>query len=252
MKQFEGKVAIVTGGTSGIGRATAIAYGREGAKVVVTGRREGKGAETVELIQKAGGEGLFIQTDVRREEEVKAMVEKTVSEFGRLDFAFNNAGVEQGATKLEDMLEKYYYKVFDTNVKGVWLSMKYQIPEMLKIGGGSIVNCSSVTGQVIMPQIPLYVASKHAVIGLTKGFAFDYAKKNIRVNAVAPAAIETDMIGRYTAVDERRAEFMKSLHPIGRIGNPDEVAETVLWLSSEKSSFVTGQTIFVDGGYTLP
>jgi NAD(P)-dependent dehydrogenase (short-subunit alcohol dehydrogenase family) len=251
MKQFEGKVAIVTGGTSGIGRATAIAYSREGAKVVVTGRRAEKGAETVDLIKEAGGQGLFIQTDVRNEAEVKAMVEQTVGEFGRLDFAFNNAGVEQGATRLEDMLEKYYYKVFDTNVKGVWLSMKYQIPEMLKTGGGSIVNCSSVTGQVIMPNIPLYIASKHAVIGLTKGFAFDYAKKNIRINAVAPAAIDTDMIGRY-AVDEAKQRFMNALHPVGRIGQPDEVAEAVLWLSSEKSSFITGQTIFIDGGYTLP
>jgi NAD(P)-dependent dehydrogenase (short-subunit alcohol dehydrogenase family) len=250
MKQFEGKVAIVTGGTSGIGRATAIAYAREGAKVAVTGRREEKGLETVELIKEVGGEGLFIQTDVRDETQVKAMVEKTVSAFGRLDYAFNNAGVEQGATKLEDTLEKYYYKVFDTNVKGVWLSMKYQIPEMLKVGGGSIVNCSSVTGEVAMRQIPLYVSSKHAVIGLTKGFALDFAKKKIRVNAVSPAAIETDMIGRLGDSVEIK-NYLNSLHPIGRIGKPEEVAEAVIWLSSDKSSFVTGQTILVDGGYTI-
>jgi NAD(P)-dependent dehydrogenase (short-subunit alcohol dehydrogenase family) len=250
MKQFEGKVAIVTGGTSGIGRATAIAYAREGAKVAVTGRREEKGAETIELIKDADGEGLFIQTDVRDEEQVKTMVEKTVETFGRLDFAFNNAGVEQGATKLSEMLEKYYYKVFDTNVKGVWLSMKYQIPEMLKVGGGSIINCSSVTGTLAMPHIPLYVASKHAVIGLTKGFALDYARKNIRINAVAPAAIDTDMIGRY-AVDDEKRKFINSIHPIGRIGKPEEIADAVIWLSSEKSSFVTGQTILLDGGYTL-
>ncbi len=250
MKQFEGKVAIVTGGTSGIGRATAIAYAREGAKVVVTGRREEKGAETVELIKEVGGEGLFVQTDVRNEEAVKSMVEKTVSAFGRLDYAFNNAGVEQGMTKLEDTLEKYYYKVFDTNVKGVWLSMKYQIPEMLKVGGGSIINCSSVTGTVAMAKIPLYVASKHAVIGLTKGFALDYARKNIRVNNVAPAAIETDMIGRLGTSDEVK-KYLNSLHPIGRIGKPEEVADAVVWLSSDKSSFITGQTILVDGGYTI-
>ncbi len=250
MKQFEEKVAIVTGGTSGIGRATAIAYARDGAKVVVTGRREEMGAETVRLIEAAGGGGLFIQTDVRNEAEVKAMVEKTISAFGRLDYAFNNAGVEQGMTKLEDTLEKYYYKVFDTNVKGVWLSMKYQIPEMLKVGGGSIVNCSSVTGEVAMAKIPLYVASKHAVIGLTKGFALDYAQKNIRVNNVAPAAIETDMIGRLGSSDEVK-NYLNSLHPIGRIGKPEEVADAVIWLSSDKSSFVTGQTILVDGGYTI-
>jgi len=250
MKQFEGKVAIVTGGTSGIGRAAAVAYAREGAKVAVTGRREEKGLETVELIKEAGGEGLFIQTDVRVEEQVKVMIEKTVSTFGGLDFAFNNAGVEQGVTKLEDMLEKYYYKVFDTNVKGVWLSMKYQIPEMLKAGGGSIVNCSSVTGTVAMKRIPLYVASKHAVIGLTKGFAVDYARKNIRINAVAPAAIETDMIGRLGTSDEV-TKYLNSLHPVGRIGKPEEVADAVIWLSSEKSSFITGQTILVDGGYTI-
>lgn len=250
MKQFDGKVAIVTGGTSGIGRATAVAYAREGAKVVVTGRREEMGAETVKLIEEFGGEGLFIQTDVRIEEEVKSMVEKTVSAFGRLDYAFNNAGVEQGATKLADMLEKYYDKVFDTNVKGVWLSMKYQIPEILKVGGGAIINCSSVTGTVAMPHIPLYVASKHAVIGLTKGFALDYAKKNIRINCVAPAAVDTDMIGRF-AVDEAKRNFMNSIHPIGRIGQPEEIADAVIWLSSDKSSFVTGQTIILDGGYTL-
>jgi NAD(P)-dependent dehydrogenase (short-subunit alcohol dehydrogenase family) len=251
MKQFEGKVAIVTGGTSGIGRATAVAYAREGAKVAVTGRRQEMGAETVKLINEVGGEGLFIQTDVRDESQVKAMVEKTVNAFGRLDYAFNNAGVEQGMTKLEDTLEKFYYKVFDTNVKGVWLSMKYQIPEMLKVGGGSIVNCSSVTGQIAMAKIPLYVASKHAVIGLTKGFALDFAKKNIRVNAVSPAAIETDMIGRMGKSDEI-TNYLNSLHPIGRIGKPEEVAEAVIWLSSDKSSFVTGQTITVDGGYTIP
>jgi NAD(P)-dependent dehydrogenase (short-subunit alcohol dehydrogenase family) len=250
MKEFEGKVAIVTGGTSGIGRATAVAYARQGAKVVVTGRREKMGAETINLIEEAGGEGLFVQTDVRDETQVKAMVEKTIEAYGRLDYAFNNAGVEQGITKLEDMLEKYYYKVFDTNVKGVWLSMKYQIPEMLKAGGGSIINCSSVTGEVAMAKIPLYVASKHAVIGLTKGFALDFARKNIRVNAVSPAAIETDMIGRLGSGPEVE-NYLNSLHPIGRIGKPNEVAEAVIWLSSDKSSFVTGQTITVDGGYTI-
>jgi NAD(P)-dependent dehydrogenase (short-subunit alcohol dehydrogenase family) len=174
MKQFEGKVAIVTGGTSGIGRATAVAFAREGAKVVVTGRREEQGLETVKLIEEIGGEGLFVQTDVRIADEVKAMVEKTVSSFGRLDYAFNNAGVEQGFSAFPDLEEKYFDKVMDTNVKGVWLSMKYQIPEILKVGGGAIVNCASVAGVVGMSNAPVYIASKHAVVGLTKAAALEF------------------------------------------------------------------------------
>jgi NAD(P)-dependent dehydrogenase (short-subunit alcohol dehydrogenase family) len=249
MKQFEGKVAIVTGGTSGIGRATAVAFAREGAKVVVTGRREEQGLETVKMIEEIGGEGLFVQTDVRVADEVKAMVEKTVSAFGRLDYAFNNAGVEQGFSAFPDLEEKYFDKVMDTNVKGVWLSMKYQIPEMLKAGGGAIVNCASVAGVIGMANAPAYIASKHAVVGLTKAAALEYGKQNIRINSVLPGGIETPMIDRFAATEGVR-DYLASLHPIGRLGKPDEIAEAVIWLCSDKSSFVIGHSLLADGGWT--
>jgi NAD(P)-dependent dehydrogenase (short-subunit alcohol dehydrogenase family) len=249
MKQFEGKVAIVTGGTSGIGRATAVAFAREGAKVVVTGRRKEQGNETVKLIEEIGGEGLFVQTDVRIADEVKSMVEKTVSAFGRLDYAFNNAGVEQGFSAFPDLDEKYFDKVMDTNVKGVWLSMKYQIPEILKAGGGAIVNCASVAGIVGMATAPVYVASKHAVVGLTKAAALEYGKQNIRINAVLPGGIETPMIERF-ATDEATKKHLASFHPIGRLGKTEEIAESVIWLCSDKSSFVIGHSLLADGGWT--
>jgi NAD(P)-dependent dehydrogenase (short-subunit alcohol dehydrogenase family) len=249
MKQFEGKVTIVTGGTSGIGRATAVAFAREGAKVVVTGRREEQGLETVKLIEEIGGEGLFIKTDIRIADDVKTMVEKTVNAFGHLDYAFNNAGVEQGFTAFSELEEKHFDKVMDTNVKGVWLSMKYQIPEILKAGGGAIVNCASVAGVIGMANAPAYIASKHAVIGLTKAAALEFGKQNIRINSVLPGGIETPMIDRF-ATDDATRNYLASLHPIGRLGKPDEIAEAVIWLCSEKSSFVIGHSLLADGGWT--
>lgn len=250
MGEFEGKVALITGGTSGIGTAVAQAFAREGAKVVVTGRREEKGNEVVEKIKANGGEAIFVRTDVQKADDIKNMVAKTIENFGRLDFAVNNAGVEQYFKPLSEQTEEVYNMVMDTNVKGVWMSMKEEIPAMLETGGGSIVNISSIAGVVGMANGPIYVASKHAVIGLTKSIALEFAQQNIRVNAVLPAAIETPMIDRFTQGEEEAYKYFESLHPVGRVGKPEEVADACVWLCSDKSSFVTGSSIRVDGGFT--
>jgi NAD(P)-dependent dehydrogenase (short-subunit alcohol dehydrogenase family) len=250
MNEFQGKVAIVTGGTSGIGRAAAIAYAREGAKVVVAGRRAAEGQETVRLLQAQGGEGFFVTTNVSKAAQVKELVDRTMQKFGRLDFAFNNAGIEQEPTPFLEQDEETYDRVMDINVKGVWLSMKYEIPAMLKTGGGAIVNTSSSLGVVAMPGIEIYSASKHAVIGLTKSAAVEFGKQGIRVNAVLPAAIETDMLQRFIGDNAETRAYIMGKHPIGRIGKSEEIAEAAIWLSSSKSSFVTGHSLLVDGGFT--
>ncbi|MCC7062111.1 MAG: SDR family oxidoreductase [Planctomycetes bacterium] len=249
MKTLQDKVALITGGTTGIGRATAIAFARQGAKVVVSGRRPKEGEETVKLIKEAGGTGVFLAADVSKAADVKNLVERTVATYGRLDIAFNNAGVESSVmAPTADQDDDDFDKVFAINVKGVYLSMKHQIPAMLKTGAGSIINTSSVAGVIGMPGAGPYVASKHAVIGLTKNAALEYAKLGIRVNAVAPAAIETPMLDRFTESVPR--DLLTSLHPIGRLGKPEEIADAAVWLASSQSSFVTGQTIAVDGGFT--
>src|SRR5580765_8341646 len=208
MNEFQGKVAIVTGGTSGIGRAAAVAFAREGAKVVVAGRRVAEGEETVRLVRAKGGDALFVPTDVAQEAQVKNLVGRTLERFGRLDFAFNNAGIEQTPTPFLEQTVETYDQVMDINVKGVWLSMRYEIPAMLKSGGGAIVNTSSGLGVVAFAGVEVYVASKHAVIGLTKSAALEFAKQGIRINAVLPAAIETDMYRRFVGEKpEAHAEF---------------------------------------------
>jgi NAD(P)-dependent dehydrogenase (short-subunit alcohol dehydrogenase family) len=252
MNIFINKVALVTGGTSGIGSATAIAFAREGAKIVVSGRREKEGNEIVSLIKKNGGEGIFVKADVSSEADVSALVAKTLTVYGRLDAAFNNAGIEGDVGKLtHDQSVENYRAVMDINVLCVLLAMKHEVSAMLKNGGGTIVNNSSVGGLVGFPGVGVYVASKHAVIGLTKTAALEYAAQGIRVNAVSPGGIETPMFDRFTvAIGDDAHDQMAALHPLGRTGRPEEIAEAVLWLCSDKASFVTGHTLVADGGWT--
>ena len=249
MSQFAGKVVLVTGGNAGIGRATARQFAKLGARVVVSGRRETEGHALVAEIEELGGKAIFVKTDVSKESDVKAMVERTLATFGRLDCAFNNAGIEQALTPLPDQTEETYDQIMDVNVKGVWLSLKHEIPAMLQNGGGAIVNNSSVAGLIGFATAPIYAASKHAVAGLTKSVALEYAKQNVRVNAVAPGAIETRMFRDFATAPEVR-QMLESAHPIGRIGRPEEIASTVIWLCSNDASFVTGQIFPIDGGYT--
>ncbi|MBW4510752.1 MAG: SDR family oxidoreductase [Scytonematopsis contorta HA4267-MV1] len=242
---LQDKVALVTGGTSGIGRATAIAYAQQQAHVVVVGRRMDEGEKTVRLIEEVGGEAIFVQADVTKEADVQAMVDKAVSAFGRLDIAFNNAGTVGENPSLIEQTEAEYDHTMNVNVKGVWLSMKHEIAQMLKQGSGSIVNMASAAGVIAVPDILLYTASKHAVVGLTKAAALQYAKAGIRINAVAPGSIQTDLFEAST--NEVKA-YLTGLHPIGRVGTPLEVANAVLFLSSGLASFTTGATLMVDGG----
>jgi NAD(P)-dependent dehydrogenase (short-subunit alcohol dehydrogenase family) len=245
-KTFVGKVALVTGGTSGIGKATAIGFARAGAKVVLSGRREKEGGEVVNQIKKLGGEAAFVRADVAKDADVKAMVDFTIDKFGQLDVAFNNAGVEW-AGPLEQASEDEYRRVFDVNVWGVLNSMRQEIPAMLKNGGGAIVNTSSAAGHVGLAQVSVYVASKHAVEGLTKSLALEFAKDNIRINTVAPGPIETAMFNRF-AGDELRDQIM-SIVPVARIGESEEVAAAVLYLASDAAKFTTGISLVVDGGF---
>ncbi len=246
---FSGKVALVTGGTSGIGKETAQQLARAGAKVVVAGRRLEEGQAVAEEISRAGGEALFVQTDVTKEAQVKRLVEETVAHFGRLDIAFNNAGIEQ-AGPVTDVTEEDYRKVFDINVLGVFLSQKYEIPAMLQSGGGSIINTSSIVGHVAMPGASVYIASKHAVEGITKTTALELAGQGIRVNAVAPGAIATEMIDRFAGTEgSENRQWLASQHPMGRLGLVQEIAAAVLYLASDAASFTTGISLPVDGGY---
>lgn len=249
-KEFEGKVALVSGGGSGIGRATAIALAREGAKVVIGNRNEKRGEETVAMIRKAGGTASFKRTDVLVTKDIEALVNYAVKEYGGLDLAFNNAGIEGDVAPFTEQTEANYDAVMDINAKGVWLSMKYEIPRMLERGGGSIVNCSSVAGLVGFPNMAPYFASKHAVIGLTKVAALEYSAQGIRINAVNPAVIDTEMVDRLAAGFGMKKDELIQFHPIGRLGRVEEIAEAVLWLCSTKSSFVTGSNLVVDGGFT--
>lgn len=249
MKTFENKVVIVTGGTSGIGRATAVAFAQEGAKVVVSGRREAEGAESVSLIEKAGGEGLFVRTDVSKEEDVANLVAKTVERFGRLDLAFNNAGIYSSPGSIVEASAETFDQTFDINVRGVFFSMKHEIPAMLKSGGGVIVNNASVLGIRPVPGTSIYNATKFAVIGLTKSAALEFATQGIRINAVCPAIIETDMTAGMTG-NEEISPRLKAMHPIGRFGKSEEVASAVLYLCSATAGFVTGVALPVDGGFS--
>ncbi len=241
------KVTIVTGGASGIGRATAILFAREGARVVVADRDPTGGQETVRMIEGEGGQAIFVQTDVSRAEDVQRMVKETVSTYGRLDVLFNNAGIGETARVTEASVE-HWDKVLAVNLRSVFLGCKYAIPEMVKVGGGSIINNASILAEVGFSNAPAYSASKHGVGGLTQTVALDHAAEGIRANTVCPGFIRTPMVTE--GLDPETRDYIAGLHPLGRMGEPEEVAEAVLFLASDRSSFVTGTCLFVDGGYT--
>ena len=245
---LEGKVGLVTGGTSGIGRETAILFAKAGAKVVVAGRREKEGEETIELVRAAGGDGLFVKADVSKASEVEALVQQTVEKFGRLDVAFNNAGIEGVLAPIVRQSEEDWDRTISINLKGVWLCLKYEIRQMLSQGGGgAIVNMASINGLIGAIGAAAYSASKHGVIGLTQTAALENAKSGIRINAVCPGFIETPMADRIFRVPGLQ-KYVLSCHPIGRFGRPTEIAEAVVWMCSDRASFMTGQSLVLDGG----
>jgi NAD(P)-dependent dehydrogenase (short-subunit alcohol dehydrogenase family) len=247
MNTFVGKVALVTGGSSGIGRATAIKFGERGARVVVAARRENESRETMEMIRKAGGEAIFVQTDVRIASQVENMVQQTVKKYGRLDIAFNNAGVGGIMARLVRTTEELFDEVVDTNFKGVWLSMKYEIPVMQKQGGGVIINNASIAGVATAERLSVYSGSKHAVVGISKAAATEYGRDNIRVVAICPGWIKTRMTEELRAQKDADAIIQSSV-PLKRMGEPEEVAETVIWLASDAASYVSGGAFIVSGG----
>ncbi|MBC9987962.1 glucose 1-dehydrogenase [Haloferax sp. AS1] len=247
---FEGKVVLITGATSGIGKATALAFAEAGAKVVISGRREAKGQAVVDEAEDSGGEATFFEVDVTEEAAIEGLVDDTLETYGRLDIAFNNAGTEHRAPVAEAK-EADYRKVFDTNVWGVLAAMKYETRALLESGGGVIINTSSVGGHVGTPGSSIYVGSKHAVEGLTKSAAQELAGQGIRVNAVSPGAIETDMLNRFVGdAESEAAEQLADQIPLQHIGQPTDIAQSVLWLASDAASYVTGQSVIVDGGLT--
>jgi NAD(P)-dependent dehydrogenase (short-subunit alcohol dehydrogenase family) len=246
---LDGKVAVITGGTSGIGRETAVLFAQAGARVVVAGRREAEGEETVARVRVAGGEGLFVRTDVSTAAEVEGLVQKTVEKFGRLDVAFNNAGVEGNLASIVRQSEEAFDTTISVNLKGVFLCLKYELRQMLKQGtGGAIVNMASVLGLVGSAGVSAYSASKHGVIGLTKTAALETATKGIRVNAICPGFVETPMSDRTLRIPAVH-KYVVSCHPIGRLGKAMEVAEAVVWMCSDQASFMTGQSLVLDGGF---
>ncbi|OZY50109.1 SDR family oxidoreductase [Pseudomonas lundensis] len=245
---FAGRVAVVTGAGAGIGRATALAFAEQGLTVVVSDVDVAGGEATVRQIETAGGTAVFVRCDVTQEADVQHLMEQTISAFGRLDYAFNNAGIEIERGRLADGTLDMFDAIMAVNVKGVWLCMKYQLPLMVAQGGGVIVNAASVAGLGAAPKMSIYAASKHAVIGLTKSAAIEYAKKKVRVNAVCPAVIDTDMFRRAYEADPRKADYAAAVHPVGRIGTVEEVASAVLYLCSEGAAFITGHALAVDGG----
>jgi NAD(P)-dependent dehydrogenase (short-subunit alcohol dehydrogenase family) len=247
--ELEGKVGLVSGGTSGIGRDTAVLFARAGAKVVVAGRRELEGDETIELIRGAGGDGLFVKTDVSKASEVDALIQKVVEKFGRLDIAFNNAGIEGVWVPIVRQSEEDWDRTIGINLKGIWLCLKYEIRQMLgQGGGGAIVNMASINGLIGAAGAAAYSASKHGVIGLTKSAALETARSGIRINAVCPAVVDTAMGKRLFGAPAVH-KYVLSCHPIGRFGKPMEIAEAVVWMCSDRASFMTGQSLVLDGGF---
>ena len=247
---LENKVALVTGAGSGIGRASSLILAREGAKMVVSDIDASGAEETLSLIKERGGDGVFVHADVSKSNDVQELISRAVSTYGRLDCAYNNAGIEGYMSgRLHEYPEETWDRLVDINIKGVWLCLKYEIPQMLEQGGGAIVNTASVAGLVGARRLSAYIASKHAVVGLTKAAALEYAQDGIRVNAVCPGTIDTPMLDRLIA-GWKTDEDMNTRQPIGRMGTPAEVAETVAWLCSDAASLVTGIAMAVDGGQT--
>ena len=240
---------MVTGGSSGIGKATSQLFAREGAKVVIADIDVGGGEETVQLIKGIGGEAIFFKTDVTKAAEVKAMVDKVVEKYGRLDCAFNNSGTEGLEAPIVKDTEENWDRVINTNLKGVWLCMKYEITYMAEHGGGAIVNNSAVSGYTGFDRCMSYVASKHGIIGMTKSATLEYASLGIRINAVCPGSIRTPMTDRIGNRDPRRITDTGHAIPIGRMGTPEDIAKAVVWLCSDEASFITGDAITIDGGY---
>jgi NAD(P)-dependent dehydrogenase (short-subunit alcohol dehydrogenase family) len=249
-KEFEKKVAFVTGAGAGIGRAAALAFAREGAVVAAVDRSDADVQETVRLIGKSGGQAIAVRCDVSLGQDVKAALDRTIESFGRLDYAFNNAGIEQPIMPMVDLSEEQFDRLIEVDLRGVFLCMKYQIPLMIKQGGGCIVNTSSGAGIKGFAGQAAYCAAKFGVIGLSKATALDYAKSNIRVNVVCPGIIETPMMGRFSGGTPEGRERVIAQEPIGRMGKPEEIAETVIWLCSPAAAFVVGHAMVVDGGQT--
>ncbi|HTK11380.1 MAG TPA: SDR family oxidoreductase [Ktedonobacteraceae bacterium] len=248
--QFSGKVALVTGAGSGIGRASALAFAREGASVVVADVSIEGGEETVRVIRSAGGEAAFVRADVSQAHEVEVLVQRSVEKYGRLDYALNNAGIEGEEAGVADYSEEGWDRLLSINLKGVWLCTKYEIPALLKQGGGAIVNTASIAGLVGGAGSIAYTASKHGVVGITRATALEFAKQNIRVNAVCPGFVRTSMIERVLTAHPELEAMASVMEPIGRMATPEEIAQTVIWLCSDAASFITGASFPVDGGWT--
>jgi NAD(P)-dependent dehydrogenase (short-subunit alcohol dehydrogenase family) len=249
MDDMEGKVALVTGGSAGIGRATAVAFAQNGAKVVISDIDDEAGEEALELISAVGGQAIYVRADVAQASDVEALIGHTVERFGRLDYAFNNAGIEGVNAPTADCTDENWDRVIGINLKGAWLCMRAEIRQMLSQGGGAIVNCSSIAGLIGFPGTPAYTASKHGMICLTRAAALEYATQGIRINAVCPGVIRTAMIERFTKGSPEAEAQLVAGEPMGRMGTPEEVASAVLWLCSDGAGFVTGHPLVVDGGW---
>lgn len=247
-KIFKNKVALVTGGVSGIGRATVVEFAQAGAKVVVADMQDGK--KLVAEIKRAGGDAIYIKCDVSKGEDVKAMIQKTVKTYGRLDYAVNNAGTEGVQAPLQNLTEDLWQKTIDINLKGVWLCMKYEIEQMLKQGKGAIVNTASIAGVIGFQNSAAYVASKHGVVGLTKVAALENAQTGIRVNAVCPGLIKTPMLERAFTSSEMEQAYVAAV-PMKRLGRPEEIADSIIHLCSDASSLITGHALVIDGGWVV-
>lgn len=248
---MKGKTAFITGGNAGIGRATAVAFAKEGCNVAIFGRREEENEKVRVALTDMGIQCLAFQGDVTLKEDVAKAIKETVKIFGALHFGFNNAGVEQAPTPLLEQSEDDYQRVMDVNVKGVWLCMQQEAPVIQEAGGGCIVNTSSIAGHIGRAQVPLYIAAKHAVLGLTKSVALEYAQTGVRVNAVCPGAVKTDLYDRFTGKNPDMESAIEAMHPMGRTGTPEEVASAVIYLCRD-ATWTTGQSLIMDGGFTTP